>query len=132
MSVRTGLRLATVWLAFSAVCLAHHSFSAEFDSKRVVRLDGIVSSLEWTNPHALIYIRVKGPDGKSAEWMVEAAAPNAMMRRGLLKNDFKPGTAIVLEGEQARDGSRRVNGTAVTLPGGRRLPLRYEGQSEKD
>jgi hypothetical protein len=71
--------------------LAHHAFAAEFDATRPVKLRGTVTKMEWINPHSWIYIDVKGPDGKVVNWMVEAGAPNALLRRGFTKGSLPEG-----------------------------------------
>src|SRR5687768_3660995 len=84
---------------------AHHAFAAEFDATKPVKMQGTVAKLELINPHAWIHIDVKAPDGKVTRWSIEAAAPNAMLRRGFNQDSLKPGTVIVVEGFQAKDGA---------------------------
>src|SRR6201993_2147703 len=84
---------------------AHHAFAAEFDASKPVKFRGTVTKMEWINPHAWIHIDVKGEDGKVTPWMIEAAAPNALLRRGWTKNSLPKGTEIVVEGYQAKDGA---------------------------
>jgi hypothetical protein len=100
---------------------AHHAFSAEFDEKKPVTLRGIVTQMEWINPHAWIHIDVKNPDGVVESWMVEAGAPNALLKRGWTKKSLPQGTEIVVQGYQAKDGALRANGRNVTFPDGRKL-----------
>ena len=114
-------------LAAAAPVLAHHSFAAEFDAKKPVKLQGTVTKMEWINPHAWIYIDVKNADGSVANWMVEAGAPNALLRRGWTKASLLPGTEISVEGYQAKDGSKRANGRNLTLPNGKMLFLGSSG-----
>jgi Family of unknown function (DUF6152) len=106
---------------------AHHAFAAEFDAKRPVHLVGVVSKVELINPHAWIHVDVKGPDGKVTSWMVEAGSPNVLLRRGLTKNTIVPGTPVVVDGYQSKDGSLRANGRDITLPDGRKLFLGSSG-----
>ena len=101
--------------------LAHHSFAAEFDAKKPVTLQGVVTKMEWINPHSWIHIDVKKPDGTVEKWMVEGGAPNALLRRGWNKNSLPEGTEIVVEGFQAKDGSNRANGRDITFPDGKKL-----------
>src|ERR1041385_3872666 len=103
-------------LAASVPVVAHHSFAAEFDAKKPVKLQGTVTKMEWVNPHAWIHIDVKKPDNTVEEWMIEAGSPNTLLRRGLTKDSLKNGTEIVVDGYQSKDGSLRANGRNVTLP----------------
>ena len=119
--VTAGLAMSTpnIW--------AHHSFAAEFDAKRPLQLAGTVTKMEWINPHAWIHMDVKGPDGKVTSWMIEAGTPNTLFRRGFTKDSLKPGTEILVNGYQAKDGSNRGNGRDVKLPDGRTLFLGSSG-----
>ncbi len=108
-------------LAAAAPVLAHHSFAAEFDAKKPVKLQGTVTKMEWINPHAWIHIDVKGDDGTVTNWMIEAAAPNALLRRGWNKNSLPAGTEILVEGFQAKDQSNRANGSVITFANGKKL-----------
>jgi len=107
--------------------LAHHSFAAEFDAKRPVKLRGTITRMEWINPHAWIHIDVKGPDGKVVNWMIEAGTPNTLFRRGFTKDSLEPGTEILVDGYLSKDGSNRANGRDVTFPDGRKLFLGSSG-----
>src|ERR1700734_2075941 len=98
--------------------LAHHSFAAECDPGKPVKLTGTVTEMEWINPHSWIHIDVKGPDGKVVPWMVEGGSPNALLRRGFTKAALPPGTEILIEGYQAKDGSNRANGRDLTFADG--------------
>lgn len=108
-------------LTLGAPIEAHHSFAAEFDGSKPVTLKGTVTKMEWTNPHAWLHVDVKGADGKVVAWMVEGGAPNALLRRGWNRNSVPPGTAVIVQGFRARDGSNRANGREVTLPDGKKL-----------
>lgn len=101
--------------------VAHHAFSAEFDSTKPVKLRGTITKMEWINPHAWIHLDVKDADGSVRSWMIEAGPPGALVRRGWKKDSVVPGTEVLVEGYQALDGSRRANGRDVTFPDGRRL-----------
>jgi Family of unknown function (DUF6152) len=100
---------------------AHHSFAAEFDVTKPVKLQGTVTKMEWINPHSWIHIDVKGPDGTVTSWMVEGGSPNSLLRRGFTKHSLEPGTEIVVEGYQAKDGANRANGRDLTFPDGKKL-----------
>jgi hypothetical protein len=108
---------------------AHHAFAAEFDANKPVKFKGIVTKMEWINPHAWIRIDVKGEDGKVTKWMIEAAAPNALLRRGWTKNSLPEGTEIYIEGFQAIDGTNKANGSIITLADGKKL---FVGSSAGD
>ena len=107
--------------------LAHHSFAAEFDAKRPVKLRGTITRMEWINPHAWIHIDVKGPDGNVVNWMIEAGTPNTLFRRGFTKDSLVPGMEILVDGYVSKDGSNRANGRDVTFPDGRKLFLGSSG-----
>ena len=102
---------------------AHHSFAAEFDINKPVKLQGTVTAMEWINPHSWIHIDVKTPDGKLANWMIEGGSPNILLRRGFTKKSLEAGTVIVVEGYQAKSGENRANGANITFPDGKRLFL---------
>ena len=113
---------ASLLLAPSPVT-AHHAFAAEFDIQRPVKLRGIVTSMDWINPHSWIHLDVKGPDGKTVSWMVEGGSPNALLRLGFNKSALPPGSEVVVEGFQAKDGSNRAVGQVLAFADGRKLFL---------
>jgi len=110
-------------LLATAAVQAHHAFSAAFDAARPVELRGIVTRMEWINPHSWITIDVTTADGAVETWEIEAGAPNAMFRRGFTRDSLPVGTEIVVRGFQARDGGQSANGRNLTLPDGQRLFL---------
>ena len=112
--------------------LAHHSFAAEFDAKKPVTLQGVVTKMEWINPHSWIHIDVKKADGTVEKWMVEGGAPNALLRRGWNKQSLPPGTEIKVEGFQAKDGALRANGRDITFPDGKKLFVGSSGIGAPD
>lgn len=106
---------------------AHHAFSAEFDAKAPVKLQGPITGVELINPPSWIHIDVKTADGKTEKWMVEGGTPNTLMRRGITRDTIAVGTVIIVEGYQAKDGSKRANGRDIRLPDGRTLFMGSSG-----
>ena len=100
---------------------AHHSFAAEYDGNKPITLTGAITKMLWSNPHAWVYVDVKGADGKIANWAFETGGANALYRRGWKKTDLPVGEMVTIEGFLARDGSKHVNATNIKLPGGRQL-----------
>jgi hypothetical protein len=124
------IELAAVAIALAVVpVLAHHSFPAEFDADKPLKLQGTVKKVEWVNPHSWITIEVKRPDGTTQIWEIEAGATNAMFRRGFTKDSLPVGTEIVVDGYQAKNGTQRANGRDLTFPDGRKL---FMGSSAPD
>jgi hypothetical protein len=120
-------------LAAAAVpVFAHHSFAAEFDAKQPVSLQGVVTKMEWINPHSWIHLDVKKADGTVEKWMVEGGAPNALLRRGWNKKSLPAGTEIKVEGFRAKDGAFRANGRDITFPDGKKLFVGSSGTGAPD
>ena len=101
--------------------LAHHSFAAEYDSKKPVELKGTVTKLEWINPHAWIHIDVKDESGKVTSWACELGSPNLLMRNGWRRDSLKAGDEVVVNGSAAKDGSHIANARTVKMADGRRI-----------
>ncbi len=104
-----GLMLA------SGSVVAHHSFSAEFDADHPINLKGVVTKIEWMNPHAYFYLDVTEPDGNVVNWGLEMGSPNGLMRAGWTRNTLKIGDVVAVEGSRAKDGAHVGNVRAVTL-----------------
>ena len=127
MRTRVLLVAMAALLLVPASVWAHHAFAAEFDATKPVKVRGTVAKLELINPHAWIHIDVKSADGKVTRWAIEAAAPNAMLRRGFNQDSLKVGTEILVEGFQAKDGANRANGSNITYADGKKLFIGSNG-----
>jgi hypothetical protein len=113
-------------ILFAGLCLAavlplaaHHSFAAEFDGNKAVRLEGKLTKIEWTNPHSYFYLDVADKNGAVVNWGCEAGAPGALSRRGFKRGDIKLGDTLIVDGYLAKDGSHLIDARRVTLPDGR-------------
>jgi hypothetical protein len=136
--MRAGLTMFVTGLALlvtSDLAVAHHSFSAEFDATKAVKVTGTVTKVEWTNPHAWFFIDVKDESGAVANWGMELGPPSSLMRAGWSRNSMKVGDVVTVEGSRAKDASNHASVKAVTLSstgqrlfGGSSLPTNGTGQ----
>jgi hypothetical protein len=110
-----------VWSASGLPALAHHSGAAEFDSKKKVDLTGVVTKVEWTNPHAHFYMDVKDSSGSVVNWNLELASPNVLIRNGWHRNSVKPGDMVSVTGVQAKDSSYYASAGVIIFPDGHKL-----------
>lgn len=121
MKISLLLGLAMVLGVASVPALAHHSFAAEYDASKPVKLTGTITKIEWMNPHARFYMDVKDDQGKVTNWEFELGSPNGLMRQGWTRHSMKVGDTIYVEGSLAKDGSNLANARTVKLSDGRRL-----------
>jgi len=121
---------ATLCAVVATVCIvllggrvanAHHSFAAEFDADKRVTLDGVITKVEWTNPHTYFFVDVTDASGRISGWAVEGGAPNALYRAGWKPTSLKAGDHVTIVGSRAKDGSNLANAISFTLPDGRCL-----------
>ncbi|HSP68767.1 MAG TPA: DUF6152 family protein [Bryobacteraceae bacterium] len=113
-------RFATMLVLLApAAMLAHHAYTAEFDTTKPVKLTGVLTRLEWSNPHIWIYLDVKDDQGKVTNWGFSASPPGMLVRRGITKNSLKSGEVLTISGHRAKDGSNNASGNIVKFADGR-------------
>jgi hypothetical protein len=116
-------------MAGAVPLLAHHSFAAEYDATKPIKITGIVTKVEWMNPHGRFYVDAKGTDGKVTTWNFELGAIPVLLKQGWRKDSLKIGDQVSVEGSMAKDGSRTANARSVILADGRRV---FAGSSSGD
>ena len=116
-----GIAAAIGFVLATGTAIAHHSFAAEFDANKALTLKGVVTKIEWMNPHTYFYLDVTDPDGKVVNWGMEMGSPNGLMRQGWTRNSMKVGDEVTVEGSMAKDGSKIANARSVTLGNGTKL-----------
>ena len=117
--IRSFFSFLLLALAGSVPLLAHHSFAAEYDDTKPIKVVGTVTKVEWQNPHIWFYIDVKGEDGKVTNYAFSGGAPGQLMRRGIMKTSIQVGSVVTVDGFKAKDGSNNAFGSKVTYPDGR-------------
>lgn len=110
-----------IWVACGLPAPAHHSGAAEFDSTKKIDLTGVVTKVEWTNPHAHFYMDVKDSSGNVANWNLELASPNVLIRNGWKRNSIKPGDTVNVTGVRAKDIPNFGSAGVITFPDGHKL-----------
>jgi hypothetical protein len=121
MKTYIALLLTAVLAGAAAPALSHHSFAAEYDGTKPVKVTGTVTKVEWTNPHIWFYLDVKDENGQVTNWGFSAAPPGVLQRRGITKGVLKVGDVVKVDGFRARDGSNNGSGGSVTFADGRRV-----------
>src|SRR6266436_5292817 len=106
-------------LLVPVVALAHHAYTAEFDATRPIKLSGVLTKVEWSNPHIWLYLDVKDDKGNVTNWGFSASPPGMLQRRGITKNTLKVGEVLTISGHRAKDGSNNASGNVVTFADGR-------------
>jgi hypothetical protein len=123
-----GVLIAGLGLLGVAVpMMAHHSFAAEYDSTKPVKVTGTVTKVEWMNPHARFYVNAKAADGTISNWNFELGAIPVLLKQGWRKDSLKEGDQVTVEGSRAKDGSTTANARTVVLADGRKV---FAGSSQ--
>jgi hypothetical protein len=131
MKVRSIARVALGFFASWLPMLAHHSFSAEYDASKPIKVNGVVTKVEWLNPHVWFYVDEKDENGNIIHWAFSGGAPGQLMRRGIYKTALPIGSTVNVEGFRAKDGSNNGNGNKVTFPDGRMVFTASQEPGEK-
>ncbi len=112
--------------------LSHHSFAVEYDKEKPVEGTGVISRVDWTNPHMRVYVDCTDAKGVVTTWNLELGSPNALMRRGWSRETLKPGDVVTADGYLAKDGTNLANARSITLSDGRTVFAGSSNESAKD
>jgi len=118
MPTRIVLTVILLCVAASGRAVAHHSFAAEFDATKAIRVTGTLVKVEWTNPHTYFYVDAKDDKGDVVRWACESGAPGALSRRGFKRSLLKLGDTLIVDGYRAKNGANLMDARRVTLPDG--------------
>jgi hypothetical protein len=124
---RAAALAAVAVVGLPALAVAHHAFSAEFDSQKPIELRGVVTKIQWTNPHSWIFVEVKDGSGNVTPWAIEFGAPYNLLQKGLRRTDFPIGVEVTVKAFRAKSGKAVANASSVQLPDGRDF---YTGASD--
>ena len=110
-----------IWMVLltAAAAVAHHAYTAEFDTRKPVKLSGVLTKVEWTNPHIWLYLDIKDDKGNVTNWGFSASPPGMLQRRGITRNSLKLGEVLTISGHRAKDGSNNASGNVVKFADGR-------------
>jgi hypothetical protein len=129
MNIRISSALAGFGMLLAAMpAMAHHSFAAEYDSNTLITLTGVITKVEWTNPHSYVHVDTKDAAGKTVSWSLEGYPPNTLKRTGFPRDVLKEGDTITITAYKAKDGSHTGAGREVTFPDGSKKFLGPEGR----
>jgi hypothetical protein len=129
MKLRSSVLLLSSVFLMSAPVFAHHSFASEYDDSKPIKVTGVVTKVEWLNPHIWFYVDAKDDNGKTVNWAFSGGAPGQLMRRGIMKDQIQPGMTVIVEGFRAKDGTDNGFGGKVTFPDGRMV---FTGNNDQD
>jgi hypothetical protein len=120
-SLMAAAAMCALLAILAPVLLAHHSNAAQYDATKRITITGAITKIEWTNPHAYLYLNVKDASGKVQQWSLEGFPPNTLLRTGWKTEMIKVGDILIVEGATARDGSPLLLAREITLPDGKKL-----------
>ena len=121
MRARFTVFVCASWMCLAGMAEAHHSFAAQYDADRLATLNGVVTKVEWMNPHTRFYIDVEDDQGNVVNWNLELASPNILTRRGWSRNSLQVGEVVTVDASLAKDGSNMANAMSVILADGSRV-----------